>query len=111
MVVRLLEASVMLVATVPFSMLLLKAKGWLFLVSLCLPIGGIGLAVAGAARLAKPGSWWARHLYRDAELNRSRMRYGVVSVQPETTLAALGWTIMGLVAALAVLYVLGFVQP
>ena len=34
------------------------------------------LAWVGAARLAKPGSFWARRRYRGAKLDRSRRRFG-----------------------------------
>lgn len=30
-----------------------------------------------ALRLARPGSWWARHLYGSDKLGRSQSRYGV----------------------------------
>jgi hypothetical protein len=33
-----------------------------------------GLAILGAARLAKPDSPWARHFYSAAKVNRSRVR-------------------------------------
>jgi hypothetical protein len=32
-----------------------------------------------ALRLARPGSWWARHLYDSDKLARSQSRYGVTT--------------------------------
>lgn len=40
---------------------LLKGKPWLSVVGLFVP----GLAWVGAVRLARPRSWWARHVYHD----------------------------------------------
>jgi hypothetical protein len=41
-------------------------------------IGGLffpPVAIVGAVRLAKPGSLWARLLYREGKLARARARY------------------------------------
>jgi hypothetical protein len=76
-----------------------------------LPMAGIVVAVAGAARLATPHSWWARHLYRDAGLLRARRRYENAPDTPDTVLAGLGWLLLALVAALATLYAVGAVDP
>jgi hypothetical protein len=63
----------------------LQLPGWI-LVVICFMKGkllwgvfGIYLwpiALVGAARLAKPDSWWARHRYGDDKLARSQGRYG-----------------------------------
>lgn len=45
----------------------LFAAGWLTI--------GIVWFIA-ALRLARPGSWWARHLYGPGKLARARARYG-----------------------------------
>ncbi len=47
---------------------LLKGKLWLGLISLFVPL----LALIGAVRLAKPGSPWARRLYREGSSRRAR---------------------------------------
>lgn len=65
-----------------------KEKFWMALGSLLIwPIGAIG-----AFRLAKPHSLWARRLYRDGRLERSRERYpeagadsGPATPAPETS--------------------------
>ena len=38
-------------------------------------IGGGVIQTIGAARLAKPQSWWASRYYDEAKLQRSRERY------------------------------------
>jgi type IV secretory pathway TrbD component len=44
---------------------------WLALAGLVIwPVG-----LAGAVRLAKPGSLWAHRFYRDGRMQRSRERY------------------------------------
>jgi hypothetical protein len=108
---RILGALVVVLLTVPVSVLLLKAKGWLCLLSLLIPVGGFVLAVVGASRLAKPHSWWARNVYRDTEVDLARRRYPDAPATPETVLANLGWLLLALFTALAALYALGVVDP
>lgn len=48
---------------------LLFAAGWITI--------GVMWWIA-ACRLARPGSWWARHVYGPGKLSRARNRYGEV---------------------------------
>jgi hypothetical protein len=106
---RLVVALALVLSTVPYSILLLKAKGWLCLVALAIPVGGLAIAVAGAARLAKPHSWWAREVYRDEQARRARQRYPDAPTRPATVLATLGWMMLVLYVVLAALYALDVV--
>lgn len=68
-----------------FGLLALQAPGWVFCVicflkgKLLWGVTGIyftPLAIFGAARLAKPDSWWARNRYHAAKQARADERYG-----------------------------------
>jgi hypothetical protein len=91
--------------------LLLKAKGWLCLLAILVPVGGAVAAVVGSVRLAKPNSWWALNIYRDADADRARDRYPGAPTNSATILAALGWINLALTGAIALLYTLGLVSP
>lgn len=58
-----------------------KERFWFALASLVLPPVG----VVGAARLAKPGSLWARVLYGERKLERARARFGIRPAPPPDT--------------------------
>jgi hypothetical protein len=103
-------ALIMIATTVPFTVLLVKAKGWMFLLSLALSPVGLFVALVGAFRLAKPHSWWARHIYRDHEMVEARRRYGDAPAARGCLLANIGWGVQVLFTALAVLYALGVVD-
>jgi hypothetical protein len=95
----------------PFTVLLLKAKGWLCLVAVILPGVGPAAALVGGYRLAKPNSWWALNLYRSREAARARDRYPDAPTDPADILAGLGWLNLALTAAFAVVYAVGVVPP
>ena len=54
---------------------------WLAGAAVCLlkgrPVCALG-PVFAVARLARPGSWWARHFYGDDKLAQAQWRYAVL---------------------------------
>jgi hypothetical protein len=51
----------------------LKGKTWMAVISIV--IGGPFVTIFGAARLAKPNSWWARRFYDPTKISRSHTRF------------------------------------
>jgi hypothetical protein len=87
-----IEASIgIAIGTIPFAVQLLKAKGWVALICLFLPVIGTGVAGVSAVRLAKPHSWWARHYYGPGKTAAARERYPDAPHEPEQALAAIAW--------------------
>ena len=65
---------------------------WLGIIAIAYAKGKPGLAtlgiifhlfaLIGAIRLAEPSSWWARHFYDEATLQRAKIRYGISDTGP-----------------------------
>jgi hypothetical protein len=60
----------------PLTVTALKGQ-WVLLVVGWLTLGLVWWIVA--LRLARPGSWWARHLYGPDKLARAQSRYGATA--------------------------------
>jgi hypothetical protein len=70
---RLVIAAIVVLYLVPFAITMLKGKFWTGYISVF--IGGPLVAIVGACRLAKPGSWWETRMYGASQRARSQARF------------------------------------
>jgi hypothetical protein len=73
---RIVIAAILALYIVPFAITMLKGKFWTGMISVF--ILGPLVAVVGACRLAKPGSWWETRMYGAPQRARSRARFSGV---------------------------------